>query len=268
MKRYLAFLWALLAFVSVSYALPPGNDDFDSATLAVNIPFTDDSVNTEEATSAADDPSCLGNDHSVWYAFTPQINIRLEANTFGSDYDTTVSAWTGSRGNLEFVACDDDSANSLQSRIRFDAQAGTTYYFMVGSFPTSPGGNLVFNLLEAPPPPPVLTLDVELSSVGRVDPKTGVATVHGTVLCSRPVFVQLFGALKQKLGRVFISGSFSDGISCEGQNNWSADVVGENGLFTGGRAEAFVQAFAFDEEEDDSAFDEDSGIIRLTGSPK
>ena len=59
--------------------------------------------------------------------------MAIEANTFGSNYDTTLSVYTGSRGSLMQLACNDDSG-SLQSRIRFDAVAGTTYYFMVSSF--------------------------------------------------------------------------------------------------------------------------------------
>src|SRR3712207_847829 len=89
------------------FAQPPNNDDFDSATIISSLPFSN-SINTVEATTAADDPFCAGNGHTVWYSFTPdedgEVNAFLEANTVGSDYDTTLSVYTGSRGNLEQIA--------------------------------------------------------------------------------------------------------------------------------------------------------------------
>ena len=38
----------------------------------------------------------------------------LTIDTFGSDYDTVLAVWTGSRGSLTNVACNDDSSG-LQS---------------------------------------------------------------------------------------------------------------------------------------------------------
>jgi hypothetical protein len=65
--------------------------------------------------------------------------MPLDANTFGSNYPTTLSAWVGSRGNLSPVACGQD-------RISFRAAAGQTYYFMVGSM--GAGGDLSFQLQQ------------------------------------------------------------------------------------------------------------------------
>jgi hypothetical protein len=48
--------------------------------------------------------------------------MGIEANTFGSDYDTTLSVYTGSRGALTQIACNDD-ADLLQSLVRFNATA-------------------------------------------------------------------------------------------------------------------------------------------------
>jgi len=55
--------------------------------------------------------------------------MRLEADTFGSNYDTVLSAWTGTQGALNLVACNDDFGGA-QSKITFAATAGTTYYFL------------------------------------------------------------------------------------------------------------------------------------------
>jgi hypothetical protein len=114
--------------------------------VAAALPFSA-AVSTVEATAAVDDPSCFGNDTSVWYAFTPVISTSLTAETFGSDYDTTLSAYTGTQGALTQLACNDDAGAGVQSQIRFPVSAGTTYYFMVAG---AGGGNLVFALDAAP----------------------------------------------------------------------------------------------------------------------
>jgi hypothetical protein len=139
------FMVGIVAFVLLNalpaLAVAPTNDDFDSPNEVVL--GGGDFVNTEEATTAADDPDCFGNGHTVWYIFTPGEDVRLEAITIGSDYDTTLSAYTGSRGSLTQIACNNDAAGTLQSHITFDAEAFQTYFIMVGSFEDSPGGNLI-----------------------------------------------------------------------------------------------------------------------------
>jgi PKD repeat protein len=65
--------------------------------------------------------------------------VRIQADTFGSGYDTVLSAWTGTQGALSLIACNDDFSG-LQSKIDFQATGGTTYYFMV-AFCCGSGGN-------------------------------------------------------------------------------------------------------------------------------
>ena len=124
---------------------PPVNDDFDNATVIPALPFTD-SVFTAGATTAADDPSCNGNQHSVWYSFTPTRDLPVVADTSGSDYATSLGVYTGSRGALSEVAC-----ASSPGRVTFNAAANTTYFFVVASAAGSPGGTLVLSVTEGPP---------------------------------------------------------------------------------------------------------------------
>jgi hypothetical protein len=121
-----------------------GSDDFDDANVISELPFSD-SVDTFGATTASDDPDCVGQGPTVWYAFTPEEDLNVDANTFGSDYDTTLSVYTGSRGNLTQIACNDDT-DGLQSRVQFAAVAEETYFFMIGAFGSGPGGQLVFSI--------------------------------------------------------------------------------------------------------------------------
>lgn len=233
---------------------PPPNDDFNSPTVIPSMPFTV-SQNATTATVAPDDPFCVSRTQTVWFAFTPTQNQRLEANTFGSNYDTTLSVYTGSRGALTSLGCNDDSNGTLQSRVRFDAVAGTTYFIEVSSFSFFPvsSANLVFNLVPAPPP---LTVVPSITQFGSVDPTNGSATISGFVSCSQPTFVTIFGQLKQTHGSTPVSGFFSAFIPCNGTTPWSANIQttvtlfhGRSAdLFTGGKADVSATASAFDFE--------------------
>lgn len=154
-------LTLVLAGTSPALAAPPTNDDFDSAIPLGGVPVTV-TQETFEATTAFDDPLTCTNNGSVWFSFTPPTDMTLQANTFGSDYDTVLSAYTGTRGALTQVsgACNDDYSG-LQSRIVFNAVGGTTYYFLVGvccGFGSPGGGNLTMNLQQHELQPPVANI--------------------------------------------------------------------------------------------------------------
>lgn len=251
----------LLVVAGPATAAVPDNDDFDDATPITALPFTD-MVDTTEATEAGDDPLCAGAGPTVWYALSLPDDTSVEINTFGSDYDTTLSAYTGERGDLDQIACNDDSGGGLQSRIRFDAAAGQTYYLMAGAFDSGPGGNLVLNASEAVPPEPV-HVDLALDPVGRVQPGSGTAWLSGTVTCSGADFVELFGELRQRAGRAIITGWGFDFVPCEGESPFVLEIQSDNGVFAGGPADAFVDAFACNDDECASDFVEQQ--IRLRG---
>jgi hypothetical protein len=152
---------------------PPANDDFDNATVVGGVPF-DDSVFTGDATTAADDPSCNGNAHSVWYAFTPTRGLPVKADTAGSDYATSLGVYTGSRGALSEVAC-----ASSPAQVSFNATANTTYFFMVAAAAGGPGGTLVFHVSEGPP-----TLTASLTGTGTLVAKGAAVDVGLRYRCS------------------------------------------------------------------------------------
>lgn len=136
-------------------AQPPGNDDFDAAVIIGDLPFST-AISTVEATAAPDDPTSCSNNGSVWFSFTPGRNMTISADTFGSNYDTVLSAYTGPRGALALVpnGCNDDSG-SAQSMVVFDATGGTTYHFAVSrccGVGGSGGGTLSFSVKESVPP--------------------------------------------------------------------------------------------------------------------
>jgi hypothetical protein len=235
---------------------PPPNDDFSHPTVAPSLPFTV-SQDVTNATVAPDDPFCVTRNQTVWFAFTPAQNMRIEANTFGSNYDTTLSVYTGTRGSLTQIGCNDDSNGTLQSRVRFDAVAGTTYFFMVSSFFPVSSANLVFNLLQAPPP---LSIVPSVTQFGSIDPTTGTATISGSVRCSQQAFVTLSGQLKQTHGGKPITGFFSVFLPCDGTTPWSATIQTIPTLFHGRAAALFTGGHA-DVSATASAFDFENGIL-------
>ena len=258
-------LSALAGSASAALAAPPTNDDFDAATVIAAIPFTD-TLDMTEATSASDDPqpSCDDTSRTAWYTFTPSEDMRLKADTFGSNYDTTLSVWTGERGALIEIACNDDFA-SLQSRVDFGAQAGVTYYFMAGSFHDDAGGQLVFNLVL---PPAQLGVDVLIDPVGYIKPSTGVLMISGVVECSRQAEVRYFVETEQRVGRFVIRGFSADSIeNCEGVTPWITPAISDNGSkFVGGKVNVTVIAIAISEDGELVAGG-DFRTVDLRGSP-
>jgi subtilase family serine protease len=125
-------------------AAPPPNDNFANAIAVTSVPFSS-TVDNSGATTEPTDPvlpaSCAGNStntrtKTVWWSYTAGTAGSVNADTIGSAYDTTLSVWTGTPGNLTNVACNDDivSGQDTQSSLTFTAAAGTTYYFMVAPF--------------------------------------------------------------------------------------------------------------------------------------
>jgi hypothetical protein len=262
----LVMLLLLVLAAPASAFVSPANDDFDDATQITALPF-DDAVDTSDATEAADDPDCFGAGPTVWYALTLAEDAFVEINTFGSDYDTTLSAYVGERGDLDQIACRDDSADTLQSRIRFAADAGTTYHIMVGAFGSGSGGDLVLNAFETEPVTPV-DIDLTVDPIGRVQPRTGTAWLTGTVTCSGPAMVDLYAGLEQRAGRSIIRGFGFDFLACDGATPFELEVRGDTGLFAGGRAHAFVEAYACPEDgNDECGFDFVEQDVRLRGGP-
>lgn len=231
-------LGLVLAAPSPAVAAPPANDDFDNAVAFDDVPF-EATQDTTEATVAADDPAtCAGEtSHTVWYAVTLPATTEIVVDTVGSDYDTVLSAWTGTRGALDEVACNDDMGG-LQSRIAFTAESGVTYHLMVGAFPGSPPGTLVLHGQVLPPP---VTLTVTVDPAGTV--ADGAAVIHGTVGCSRPVDLTVTGTLRQQRIRRVTVGSYRTAVSCAGTaTRWAATVLGETGTFRRGPADAVAVA--------------------------
>jgi hypothetical protein len=219
----------VLSFDIFSPPDPPANDDVANAVVISALDFTD-TRNTRGATTASDDPlSCSGGTKaSVWYTFTLSEDTVVRLSTAGSSYDAVVDVFVSTAGEL--------SPTGLCSfgTLDFPASAGTTYYVMVST--PSFGRDLVFSALSLGPAF-LVTLRV---NTGAVDPRTGSATMRGTVTCTHPAGVEVSGQLRQKCHRRIIIGSFSTHISCKGETRWSAIARSDQWAFGRGYAEVLA----------------------------
>jgi len=142
----------------VEYSLPqppPENDDIDTAKIidvSGGVVNYTDSIITTFATKASDDPSFskkLGKRYrSVWYQFTPIETGRLTVDTMGSNFNTVLGVWSGSRGSLKSIAMNDNtSVTSKQSSLETLLFGNTTYYIEVASYTITSGvAQLTLNL--------------------------------------------------------------------------------------------------------------------------
>jgi Putative Ig domain len=256
------------AYVRITVMLtPPPNDEIENAIPISGLPFTH-TQNTTTATVAPDDPFCYGTTASVWFTYTPIVGGRVELNTVGSNYATTLSAYTGTRGNLSQLAC---NYNGSESRIRFDATPGVTYYIMAGAPPWSAPGSLTLNVLSAPPP---FTMQLTLDTFSIVDASSGAVIVKGTTTCSAPSFVFVNGSIRQQHAGRELLGYFGAFVPCDGVTPWEAPVSYLTGgtfsgrasaLFVAGNADVTASASAYDPVEGTYVFRNATARVRLRG---
>ncbi|MDQ3871800.1 MAG: hypothetical protein M3301_09330, partial [Chloroflexota bacterium] len=166
---------AALVFVSLAGAAVPANDDVEQATDITSLPFAT-TVSLTEATAAAGDLDCSGIDdtHTVWYRITPQSDMRLglrTVNEAGSEVSTTVAS--GEPGSFTQLQCSFSQTQAL------DVTAGTSYYIQLATAGTEPGPVVDFSIVRVAP------LTVEIAASRKVSLSGGVATVSGTLRCSR-----------------------------------------------------------------------------------
>jgi hypothetical protein len=241
LRRSIPMLLAVTVVVAAggpASASPPSNDVEASAIGVDAVPFTH-SVDTSDAN--ADGPRFCSSHASVFYAFTPPADVRVQVDTLGSGYDTTLAIYTrDDAGKVEQIGCNDDRFGGA-SGLRLRAEAGTTYVMMVGRCcgdpregrTGRPGGPLVLTVTEVSTAPLEATLTVE---GGAVDPTTGIATISGTITCSRRSIVYSEGVLRQLRQQVFLARGYwyaSSACAPDAPIPWSIEVDTETSVVFG-----------------------------------
>jgi hypothetical protein len=239
----LGVILSLLVAAPVSAAPPPN----DTLAGAINVPLGATlTQSTEEATTDAFEqgladfcaPPAAGG--AVWVEFTAPADGFVAFDVTESDYSAGVFVYQGTPVAEEVLACG-------PGIVAIEATAGETYNLMLIGDGLSEAitGQLVLTIREASPPPD-LSLTVTRGTVDRA----GNVILTGTVTCSSesgdPIFVDIFGDITQKVGRVLIRGFFGTSleIPCDGSTSqWEAFGQGDNGVFAGGKAATVAIGF-------------------------
>jgi hypothetical protein len=217
-----------LAIAGVDDPTPrPSNDDWDTATTVSGVPYQL-TESTVDATTAGDDDFFYSK-KTVWFTFTPSTDRRVAISTIGSDYQTDVAVYTGTRNSRGYASCDYPISGVQWCNVA----AGTTYHVVV-SAAYGEGGNLVFSVLDLP------TIEVTIDNrvlMGHPSSPSAVR-VSGTVVCSEPMTLT-FEAW-------FIQGNASSASSgqlgCSSTlSSWTVDVP-DYGYFTAGAGTATMSA--------------------------
>jgi hypothetical protein len=171
-RRFAISKIALLGLAMVALVVPgvagadgtPANDSFASAQV---LSGTNGSVSGSNvgATSEAGEP-VIAAELSVWYSWTAPASGPATFDMQGSNFDTVIAAYTGTSVNGLSLVAQNDDYYLLQSRIDFEATAGTTYYIQVDGFPdVSNSGSIVLNWQLGTAPPPAPSIDSSPAAV-------------------------------------------------------------------------------------------------------
>ena len=246
MRRSIAIAVAMLfVLVPVASAAAPNDTVAGAITVAIGTTVTQDTTlaDTTDPVETALNDACGAPvvEHGVWFTIdgTDQF-VSFDLND--SDYAAGIMLFEGAPTTDSLVDCG-------PGRIVDFLASGVTYNVLVfgdGEGPTT-AGSMVLRVGEAAPPPEVtLTVDPK----GSVD-KQGAALITGTASCTSTdgsgILFDIFGQVRQRVGRIFITGFFDTflDLPCDGTTiQWEAFVVADNGLFAGGKAATVAIATA------------------------
>jgi alpha-tubulin suppressor-like RCC1 family protein len=134
-----------------------GNNDFAEAYLIEGRPIDEIIGKNFQASLEFGEINPRGKGgSSVWWEWTAPSSGHVTVNTFGSDFNTLLSIQQIIASNLKELVNDDDSGDSLQSKVTFLAVAQTTYYIAVHGYEGAQGNveMLLCPAFGAPPDPP------------------------------------------------------------------------------------------------------------------
>jgi len=150
----------------------------------------------ELATRELGEPSA-GRGASVWYRWRAPRSQQVTFDTFGSSFDTILGVYVGDLGRLRRIALNDDAGGTLDSRVRFRARRGVTYWILVDSY-GSGTGEFVLGLFDGSARGAGLTLSLERGQTTASAIESGL---RGRVTCGRPCRLRLSATIGPRTAR-------------------------------------------------------------------
>lgn len=238
-----AVLAALLATVTPAHAVPPANDVISGAIEIPTEPSTRE-FDTSEATADPDDGRCVG-DKSVWFRFDAPETRRMRMTTAGSDFNTRLAIFRGTRNQRELVDCDNNNGPGKTSAEQFRIRAGQRYWIAVSSCcEPDDGGDAVLTVGQVEPPGATMTV-----TGARSGAVSGRLFVDGTITCNTPSEVFLRVVASQRVDDAVARGTgFRLIRSCdEGSSDWTVRIDSETGwAFAPGPVQVVVRGRVWD----------------------
>ncbi|HEX2028880.1 MAG TPA: hypothetical protein VHF25_12870 [Nitriliruptorales bacterium] len=134
----------------------------------------------------------------MWYQLTAASDGWLGVDLSEADHSAVAIVATGSPGSWTVLNC-------APGAVPFPTEAGQTYTILAFDDQgdgVANGGRLKLTIDEITPPPEI---DVTVDPEGTFDPRTGSATIRGTVTCTDEAdFAFLETTLTQAVGRFVI----------------------------------------------------------------
>jgi hypothetical protein len=128
-----------------------------------------------------------------WYCYTASCSGEVTVSLAGSSYDTMLAVYEGcaeggdcTQAWNNMIECNDDTSDSRQSEIVFDAVAGNQYLIEVGGYDTETGTGFLTVSCEGVTPPSTKDDCDDAKAIGNVTDQpfdTTDATFDGPGLC-------------------------------------------------------------------------------------
>lgn len=148
LKRGAACAAAMVLGTTASLA-QPANDECDNA---IPISAGDTVTGSNVGATGADITSCTLNDVlDVWYRLAADTTTSYTIDTLGPvGFDTALAVFNACNGSE--LACDDDSAGNLRSRVTVALNSGDTVFIRASGYNNN-SGTFTLNVRVPPPPP-------------------------------------------------------------------------------------------------------------------
>ena len=139
---------------TASIILGNANDTFADATELSGDTGVTYSSNAYATAEPGEPAHRFGPFHSMWFEWTAPADGSLTVDTVGSNYDTTLAAYTGTRvDQLTQLDANDDAGGALTSAVTIDVTTGQTYRIAVDGYAGRTGAiALNWTLTRAEPP--------------------------------------------------------------------------------------------------------------------